>query len=111
MAGYVVKSLMVLVNCENGTTVPVMQDGPVPIDVTPDHLEHLLGLGLVVEAEFEGGIMATYTAAGDLYDGQIQRPAQSDSKDAWVEYAVSRGVAADVAGATPKADLIAQFKD
>jgi len=102
---------MALIDCENGTTVTVMQGGLVPVDVKPDHLEHLLGLGLVEEAEFQGGIAATVTGDG-VTDGEVSgRPAQAATKDEWVAYAVAQGVPADEAEATSKADLIARFKD
>lgn len=115
---YIVSALMALVDRQDGTTVSVMQGGPVPEDVKPDHLEHLLSLGLVREAAFAGGLAPTRPGDGadppdDLYDddpdGPGGVPAKSANKGEWVDYAVSQGADPAEAEAATKDDLIAKY--
>jgi len=114
---YIVSALMALVDRQDGTTVSVMQGGPVPEDVKPDHLEHLLSLGLVREAAFAGGLAPTRPGDGtdpdgDLYDdpdGPGGVPAKSANKGEWVDYAVSAGADPAEADAATKDDLIAKY--
>lgn len=114
---HIVKALMVYVNRLDGTTVPVMRDGVVPEDVKPEHLAHLLGLGLVTEGDPIGGLPKTHPGDGsedagdnvDDVDGDGPIPAKSALKDEWVTYAVSQGADQTEAEASTKDDLIATY--
>ncbi len=57
--GYIVTARMALIDRQDGTTVPVLQGAPVPGDVTPAALTHLLALGMVREGDVEGGLAPT----------------------------------------------------
>lgn len=109
--GYVVKSLMALIDCEGGTTVTVMQGGAVPEGVLPDHLDHLILRGLVAESPFVGGIVPT--VAGDGSDDRgplvLSVPARVAAKAAWVDYAVSQGAAQGEAEGYTKEQLIETY--
>lgn len=113
---YVVTGAMALCDRKDGTTVPVMRGGAVPEDVTDEHLQHLLDVGLVKEAEkgeLAGGLEPTRAGDGSepvVDDEGAKAPAQVATKDEWVAYAVSQGMAQQDAEAATKAQLVEKYK-
>ena len=122
---YVVKALAAIVNIEGGIAQMLHRGAPVPSNVKPDHLQHLLDQDLVEEGEPVGGLEPVYS--GDLRDkvteaakpaepaaedpdGPGPIPPKSANKDAWVAYAVTQR-ADGVEEAAAKADAEALTKD
>ena len=120
---YVVTGFGAIVNCENNQSQLVMRNGPVPSNALPEHVEHLLNVGLIAEAEHFGGLEPVLTgdmqtvlthpvgvdfgepeADADGPDGPM--PATYASKGAWVDYAVTQGADRAEAEAMSKNDLI-----
>ncbi len=112
---YVVSAPMALVDHEDGSVSTVMRGGPVPEDVHPDHLAHLLAFGLVREAVFAGGLAPTVPGDGSEPE-EFVAPAAADGpppkaglKEDWVAYAVSQGADQAEAEASTKDDLVAKY--
>lgn len=137
--GYIVKAPMALIDRQNGTVTTVFRGGPVPNDVTKDHLKHLLAFDLVeksdhpvtgVQPDLAGDGSDRVPIAvpepvveqredenptnGDNPAGEGDNdkpPARTANKDVWVAYAVNHGMSEDDAQAATKDQLIDQFKD
>lgn len=100
---HVVSGPCALIDCLDGRTATIMRGGPVPENVDPEHLEHLLAVGLVTAVD-EGD-----EVGGD--DPDVSGPpAQVAAKEEWVAYAVSQGLSQVDAEAMTKAQLIEQYK-
>ena len=117
---YRVTALLVIVNCEDGLARTVQHGGAVPVNAKADHIEHLLGFGLIEEGEPLGGLDPAKNAApkssedepaseADDPDGDGPIPAKSASKDAWLAYAVSQGANPAEIEALTRDQLVAQF--
>lgn len=99
---------MALVDRTDGTTATVLRGGAVPEDATREHLEHLVGLGLVVEAEPPvGGLVGRVDEFGPE---PVKTPPKVATKDEWVAFAVSQGVPQAEAEESTKDQLIERFK-
>lgn len=107
--GYVVSAPMALVDRTDGSTATCLRGSAVPEDATEKHLEHLLNLGLVVEAEPAPTGLVGRADAG-VPEPSAKVPAKVASKDEWVTYAVSQGVPQDEAESSTKDQLVERFK-
>lgn len=125
---YRVKGLMAIVNLDNGSAVHLQHGAPLPPNVDPAHLRHLLDNDLVEQAEPVGGLEPVFTGdrteqvtfsseeeakaadkASDTASDEGAAPAKSASKADWVDYAVAQGADRDEADASTKDDLIATY--
>lgn len=95
--GYKVKAALVIAANQNGDRVYTYQNGVIPW-LSDDDAERFVDEGLVEEVEDDD----TPLDEG----GEVTRPHQTAPKDAWVDYAVSKGWSQADAEAATKAELI-----
>lgn len=102
--GYKVTAALVIAANQNGDRVYTYKDGVIPW-LSDEDAERFVDEGLVEEVD-DDEVAAADPTPGEP-DGGPERPHQIAPKDAWVEYARSKGWSKDDAEAATKADLIA----
>lgn len=104
--GYKVKAALVIAANQNGDRIYTYKDGVIPW-LSDEDAERMVAEDLVEEVSDDE--VAADEPDSDDDDGEVAKPHQASTKDAWVEYAVSKGASKDDAEAATKADLIAKF--
>ncbi len=105
--GYKVTAPLVLVRDQQGAFSYHYNEGLLPEYVSREQLQQFLDAGLV---EKTGADPRQATGEQDApLTVQVKKPAQVAPKEAWVEYAVSRGATPAEAELLTKQELVEQF--
>lgn len=84
----------------------------VPVEIPKSEAARLTDLGLVVASDVPIAVPAlgvNEAISEAVAETTLERPARAASKEAWVEYAVAKGVDRELAEESTKTELIAEF--